>query len=173
MGSDPAPFFANLFLYYYERKWMLKLKQKDIHRARKYGNVFRFIDDLNAMNDGGEFALNFHSIYPPELELTRENKSNDRASFLDLDIALDGGTFQVGLFDKRDAFPFSIVRMPYKDSNIPSSIFYSAIGAEVLRIARVSTNSNKFTSSVLPLITRMRKQGAKILRLKSTLTNFF
>ena len=173
MGSDPAPFFANLFLYHYERKWMLQLKRKDIHRARKFGNVFRFIDDLNAMNDSGEFAANFRSIYPPELELSKENKSDNRASFLDLDISLNGGTFEVGLFDKRDAFPFSIVRMPYKDSNIPSSIFYSAIGAEVLRIARVSTNSYKFMNSVSPLITRMGKQGAKVCRIKSTLKKFF
>ena len=173
MGSDPAPFFANLFLYHYERKWMLQLKKKDIRRARKYCNVFRFIDDLNAMNDGGEFAANFHNIYPQELELSKENKSDNRASFLDLDIVLDGGTFEVGLFDKRDTFPFSIVRMPFKDSNIPSSIFYSAIGAEVLRIARVTTNKNKFTNVVLPLITRMRKQGAKILRIKNTLKKFF
>ena len=35
MGSDPAPFFANLFLYYYESKWMNELKKKDLIRARK------------------------------------------------------------------------------------------------------------------------------------------
>ena len=63
--------------------------------------------------------------------------------------------------------------MPYKDSNIPSSIFYSAIGAEMLRIARVCTSRNKFTYSILPLITRMKKQGAKILRIKSTIKRFF
>ena len=28
MVSDPAPFFANLFLYYYESRWMNELKKK-------------------------------------------------------------------------------------------------------------------------------------------------
>ena len=40
MGSDPAPFFANLFLYYYERRWMNELKgvvprKKSIFRKPK------------------------------------------------------------------------------------------------------------------------------------------
>ena len=52
MGSDPAPFFANLFLYTYESKWMAELKKSDIRRARKFVNVFRFIGDLIALNDG-------------------------------------------------------------------------------------------------------------------------
>ena len=30
MGSDPAPLFANLFLYFYESKWMNKLKKNDL-----------------------------------------------------------------------------------------------------------------------------------------------
>ena len=173
MGSDPAPFFANLFLYHYERKWMLDLKQKDLQKARKYGNVFRFIDDLSAVNNGDEFATNYKNIYPPELELTRENQSDNQASFLDLDITLKDNQFEIGLFDKRDAFPFSIVRMPHKSSNIPSSIFYSSIGAEVLRIARVSTNSERFSSSVLPLIFRMIKQGGTKLRINKILKKFF
>ena len=37
MGSDPAPFFANLFLYHYERQWLLNLKKKDLAKARKFG----------------------------------------------------------------------------------------------------------------------------------------
>ena len=65
MGSDPAPFFANLFLFHYECKWIDNLKKQDYHRARKFHNVFRFIDDLLAINDGGEFGKSFLDIYPP------------------------------------------------------------------------------------------------------------
>ena len=59
MGADPAPFFANLFLYFHEEKYMKKLKKVDKRNARRYGNVFRFIDDLNSMNDVGEFERSF------------------------------------------------------------------------------------------------------------------
>ena len=173
MGSDPAPFFANLFLYFYESKWMDSLKKKDLLRARKFGNLFRFIDDLSAINDDGEFENNFKDIYPPELELGKENSNNYEASFLDLHIRVENGKFCVGLFDKRDNFPFSIVRMPYKSSNIPSNIFYSAIGAETLRIAKANNSANTFYDSVTPLISRMMKQGAQKQRLCKVLGKFY
>ena len=46
---------------------------------------------------------------------------------MDLNIKIKDGKFHFGLFDKRDSFSFSIVRMPDKSSNAPSSIVYSAI----------------------------------------------
>ena len=159
MGSDPAPFMANLFLYHFESKWLKELKKKNLNHARKFSNTFRFIDDLNAMNDGGLFENHFHEIYPPELELKKEH-GNDHASFLDLSISLREQQFDVKLFDKRDAFPFDIVRMPQRHSNIPSRIFYSAIGAEVLRIGRTSSNAVSFIESSKKLLARMFKQGA-------------
>ena len=69
MGSDPAPFFANLFLYRYESRWLNKMKKQNNVLARKFGRVFRFIDDLLAVNDGDEFEKYHSEIYPPELEL--------------------------------------------------------------------------------------------------------
>ena len=147
MGSDPAPFFATLFLYHYERKWLLELKKKDLVSARKFGNTFRFIDDLNVVNDGGYFSEHFHEIYPKEMELSKENNGSVTASFLDLDIEIRDDKFHYGLYDKRNAFNFEIVRMPFKCSNMPSFMFYSTAGAEVLRIARASTDRVKFSSA--------------------------
>ena len=34
MESDPAPFFENLFLDFYECKWMNELKKNDLIKAR-------------------------------------------------------------------------------------------------------------------------------------------
>ena len=94
--------------------------------------MFRFIDDLSAVNDSNEFELHHNEIYPEELQLNRENKDSKQASFLDIDITIKDKKFVTSLYDKRDDFPFSIVRMPYKCSNIPSTVFYSSIGAEIL-----------------------------------------
>ena len=69
MGSDPAAFFANLFLYFYESKWMKDSKKNKLIKARKLGNIFRFIDDLNCINDGGESESNYSNIYPEALQL--------------------------------------------------------------------------------------------------------
>ena len=173
MGSDPAPFFANLFLYHYERQWLLKLKKEDLAKARKFGNTFRFIDDLCTLNDGGEFEKHYREIYPEEMQLSKENKGNKNASFLELGISIENKQIKVGLFDKRDAFPFTIVRMPYSSSNMPSTIFYSSLGAEILRIARATSNVESFTMSSKKLIIRMIKQGAVMFRVQLVLKKFF
>ena len=76
MGSDPAPYFANLFLFYFEMKWMDKLKKDNFAATRKYSNTFRFIDDLITINNAGHFDKNINNIYPPELQLKKENHNN-------------------------------------------------------------------------------------------------
>ena len=77
------------------------------------------------------------------------------------------------LFDKRDNFLFSIVRMPFSDSNIPSTMFYSSIGAEILRISRVSSAEEQFFNSSEAVIRRMINQGARKERLKKTLKKMY
>ena len=126
MGTDPAPFMANLFLYYYENKFMKELMKTDKRAARKFGNVWRYIDDLNAVNNDQIFEHNIPNIYPPELELKKENTGYLSATFLDLDITIVDNKFSLKLYDKRDDFGFSIVRMPYASNNMPSTIFYSS-----------------------------------------------
>ena len=170
MGSDPAPFFANLFLYYFENEFLKKLKKSDLSKARKFCNTFRFVDDLGALNDGGCFDLFWKEIYPSELELEKQNAEVSKASLLELDISLANNAFETKLFDKRDSFPFEISRMPHVSSNAPTKIFYSALGAEVLRIARATTKPCDFFVSGRNLINRMKKQGGISSKIKRTLS---
>ena len=93
--------------------------------------------------------------------------------FLDLDLTNINGHLDVKLFDKRDSFPFSIVRLPFASSNMPSSMFYSCIGAEVIRIGRVSTSFDHFLLSAKSLLDRAIKQGAKTWRLDKTLKKVY
>ena len=79
---------------------MDELKKNDLIKAKKLCNIFRFIDDLNSINDGGEFESNFSKTYPEELQLSKENTDKHEASFLDLDIKIKDGKFHFGLFDK-------------------------------------------------------------------------
>ena len=112
------------------------------------------------MNDGGEFGRVYRDIYPNELELKVEH-SGVHASFLNLDITIKDGIFVYKLYDKRDAFPFSIVRMPYTSSNIPETIFYSALVGEFLRIAHSTLFYEDFLPKASELICRLNNQGAK------------
>ena len=101
--------------------------------------LFRFIDEFAAVNNDCKFEGSYKEIYPPELELKKENSGVTEGSFLDHVIKIEGNRFSINLFDKRDAFPFSIVRMPSLCSNILSKVFYATNGSEILRIVGVTT----------------------------------
>ena len=158
MGIDPAPFWANLYLYFYENKFITRLMQTDKRRARKFVNACRFIDDECNINDSGEFARSFHEIYPEELHLKCEHQGI-HATFLDLDIPIVDCIFVYKLFDKRDDFPFTIVRMPDLSGNIPAFIFYGSIMSEFLRIARCTRLIEDFIPRAKMLCDRMVSQG--------------
>ena len=163
MGIDPAPFWANLYLYFYEDKFIVHLISVDKMRARKFLNAMRFIDDECNLNDNKEFSKSFVEIYPPELQLKCEHEGN-HATFLDLDISIFDNTFIYKLFDKRDDFPFTIVRMPDLNGNIPSNMFYGSIMSEFLRIARCTLLLSDFIPRARKLYERMINQGGSANR---------
>ena len=113
MGSDPAPFFANLFLTHKEADWVKAQRKLGTIYVRKINNSVQFIDDLLSLNDRSIFEKHYEDIYTTELELLKENNSNSCASFLDLYDYIENGEFHTRLFDKQDSFGFDIVRMPF------------------------------------------------------------
>lgn len=136
--------------------------------ARHFHATKRFIDDLCALNDGNLFEKVYQEIYPDELELKKEHSGN-HGTFLNLEITIIEGKFVYKLYDKRDAFPFSIVRMPHVDSNIPEVIFYSSLVGEFLRIARATLLYHDFVDKAKTLCLRMCKQGANTLKVRQSL----
>ena len=81
---------------------------------------------------------------------------------MNLDITVKDEMFVYKLFDKRDAFPFLIVCMPYVDSNIHKPIFYSALVDEFLRIARSFLLYKDFNEKAMELFNRMKSQKSII-----------
>ena len=159
MGIDPAPFWANLYLYHYENLYITKLIRTDRYKGFKFKNTFRFIDDACTLNDSDVFVQSYKEIYPKELELKCEH-SGVHATFLELDITISDAVFVFKLFDKRDDFPFSIIRMPDLTGNIPHHVFYGSIMSEVLRIARATLQYDDFVPRIKELFARMVNQGA-------------
>ena len=85
-----------------------------------------FIVDMLCLNDGFEFDKQCLEIYPKDLELKCKHLGMSTA-FLELNIMIKDDIFVYKLYDKRDTFPFSIVRMPNLLSNISTNIFYVAV----------------------------------------------
>ena len=63
--------------------------------------------------------------------------------------------------------------MPDKSSNMPSSVVYSAIGAESLRIATASNNPESFSTAIKPLIAHVSRQGVSVGKINSCILKFF
>ena len=87
MGTNCAPLVADLFLFCYERDFMLSLSdndQTDIIEA--FNSTFRYLDDLLNI-DYPYFEQMVGQIYPTELQLNKANSSDTEAPFLDLSVA--------------------------------------------------------------------------------------
>ena len=121
MGVHSAAFWANLFLYSYEEEYMSSLISSDKIKVRYFHSTNRFIGDLCAVNDGGEFGKFICDIYPKWLELKVEHQS-DHATFLNLGITIKERTFLYKLFDKKLRFIFNCKNVLY-EKEYPSNYF--------------------------------------------------
>ena len=169
MGSNPVPFFPNLFLFFYDSIWLKSIKNTNYEVVRKFGNVFRFINDLIAINDTNEFENHYNEIYPSGLILKKENTSHTETTFLDLHLCINEGQIQTSLYDKRNFYNFNFVRFPYKSSTIPSKVFFATISYETLRICRATSSMVQFIKTSKVFLHRMLRQGEDPLGVKKVL----
>ena len=87
MGTNCAPPVADLFLFCYERDFMLSLSednQSDVIKA--FNSTSRYRDGLLNI-DNNFFDSMVNRIYPSELQLNKANVSDTEDSFLDLHLS--------------------------------------------------------------------------------------
>ena len=131
MGIGTPLYWANLFLYFFESKYVQQLISKGSPCAYKFHRASRFMDGRPCTINDDDECSSYKFIYPKQLELKLEHQG-EHATCLDLDITIEDNIFLRKLFDKRDKFPFFIVRIPYLSSTVPSSIFYGSLFSEFL-----------------------------------------
>ena len=137
MGTNCAPLIADLFLFCYERDFMLNLsKSNQIDLIQKFNRTSRYIDDILNL-DNPCFEKYIDKIYPKELILNKTNVSSTDVSFLDLHLTLNNNVLKTSLYDKRDDFNFDIVNFPYLDGNIPKGPSYGTYISQLVRFARI------------------------------------
>lgn len=173
MGTNCAPLVADLFLYCYERDFMLSLapdNQSDIIEA--FNNTSRYLDDIFNINN--PFFPNFiHQIYPSELTLNKANQSDVRSSFLDLDLHLEKGRIISKIYDKRDDFNFETVNYPHLDGDVPRSTSYGVYASQLLRFARACSRVEDFNSRNLIITKKLLHQGFRYHKLRKTLAKTY
>ena len=169
MGVDPAPQMANLYLYYYEAAFMEKLTKQNYSKANKFNNTSRFIDDLGTLNNDGILVTEKAKIYPVELMLNVENQDDNHATFLDIEVNVEGDQFKTKTYDKRENYKFEIVNYPDLSGNIPHGAAYSVYTSQVIRYARVCNEADDFKERVKALTNKLIKKRFTINRLKNTM----
>ena len=140
MGTSYAPLVADLFLFYYERDFMLSLSednQSDVIEA--FNSTSRYLDDLLEI-DNIFFDSMVNRIYPSELQINKANVSDTEASYLDLNLSISDGFVKTKIYDKRDDFDFDIVNFPFLDGDVPRSTSYGVYISQLIRFARVSSH---------------------------------
>ena len=89
----------------------------------------------------------------------KKNDINTESPFLDLCIKIRNNSFSISLYDKRDDFPFSIVKIPYLCNNISFKKVFSVFGADIWRIARTTSTCNKFRTCFKAFLNRPQNQN--------------
>ena len=98
-GSPLGPTFANLFLTYYEHKWLenclLQFKPKSCRR---------YVDDIFLMFDKKDHVkkfLKYMNTRRRNIKFTFEEEQDNKISFLDISITRVGNELQTSLFCKK------------------------------------------------------------------------
>ena len=121
MGTNCAPQVAELFLFCYERDFMMPLSndnQADVNTA--FNTTSRYLDDILNINNV-YFDNMVSQINPSELQLNKANTSGTKAAFLDLHLSIFNDITSTKIYDKRDDFDFEIVNVPFLDGNVSRS----------------------------------------------------
>ena len=84
MGTNCALLVADLFLFCYERDFMLSLSDNNqTDTIEAFNSISRYLDDL-LNTDNPYFEQMVGQIYPTELLLNKANSSDTEVPFLDL-----------------------------------------------------------------------------------------
>ena len=113
MGPNCAPLVADLFLFCYERGFMMSLSddnQTDIIDA--FNTTSSYLDDILNINNV-YFDNMVSQIYHSELQLDKANTPDTEAAFLDLHLSISNDIVSTKIYDKLDDFDFEIVNFPF------------------------------------------------------------
>ena len=173
MGTYCAPLVADLFLFCYERDFMLSLSDKnqtDIIEA--FNSTSRYLDDLLNINNP-YFEQMVGQIYPTDLQLNKANSSDTEAPFLDLNLSITNGIVSSKIYDKRDDFNFEIVNFPFLDGDVPGSPSYGVYISQLIRFARVCSNVDYFNNRNCFLTAKLLKQGCRYHKIRKAFSKFY
>ncbi|MEL6542770.1 MAG: hypothetical protein AAFQ34_15395 [Pseudomonadota bacterium] len=169
MGANFSPNAANLYLHFYESKFMnINCNENRL----VYSYVYRFIDDLLAINNGS-ILRDINSIYPPALEIQNTNVApHGKCSFLDIDIEITDNRFVHKVYDKRRDYNFEILGLPSFNSNTPSKLAYGVLCSQFCRYASICKYREDFIFNCQLFIRKLQQNNFPMYVLKKLVNKF-
>ena len=168
IGTNCAPLVADLFLFCYERDFMMSLsddKQADIIDV--FNTTSGYLDHiLNIYNV--YFDTMVSQIYPSELQLNKVCTSDTDATFLDLHLSISNDIVSTKSYDKRDDFDFEIINFPFLDGDVPRSTSHGVYISQLIRFARASSHVADSNTRNKLLSQNFFKQGYQYHKLRKT-----
>ena len=173
MGTNCAPFLANIFLHVYEYEYLNKLMNEgDVSTAKLLSNTLRYQDDCICLNDADAFRHHYRNIYPVEMTLENTNISKAVSTFLDLRISIYRGKFRYCSYDKRKEFKFDICNFPDLNGNVPWGGSYGVFMSQLVRYCDINLNIDTFHNDVKLMVNKLVQQGFIYERLWDTFFKF-
>ena len=170
MGTNCAPLVADLFLFCYERDFMLSLSDDtQVDFIEAFNSTSRYLDDLLNI-DNPYFEGTVSQIYPAELQLNKANTSDTKAAFLDLHLSILDGVVSSKIYDKRDDFDFDIVNFPFSDGCSPHHFLW-CLHLSTYSL-RMSSHLADFNARSKSLTAKLLQQGYRYHKLRKLFLNF-
>ena len=140
MGSNCAPLVANLFMFCYERYFLLYLSENNqnvvVVVLEAVNSTSRYLDGLLTINNP-YFKQMISQINPTELQLNKANSFDTEAPFL-LDLSTTNGIVSSEIYDKQHDFNFEIVNFLCLDGDVPRSSHSCGVYiSQLIHFARV------------------------------------
>ena len=175
MGAKPSPDLTDLNLYKHEANFIDSLVQTNqVEKAKAFHMTFRRSDDLLCVDN--PFAEEFFTgaVYPPHLQLVRTAERASEADFIGMKISTlpNKNSLDISIFDKRDDFPFEVVRYPFLDSNVPLSQCYGVFVSLLNRFHDICSAFASFLHRAVLLADFLLRRSYSKKRLISTFHRF-
>jgi hypothetical protein len=146
MGTNCAPFLANLYLFAKEFHWINEMYQKQETRAilfKYFRMCFRYLDDLFAGNNNFQMDNYKEVIYP--IELKCENTlTAASANFLQLKITVHSGRFLMDVHDKRLGFKYRAIKFPQACSKVSFTPCHNVFFGQLISFNTICENYTSF-----------------------------
>ena len=118
--------------------------------ALQLSSTVRFIDDLLS-STSLPFSNVAGDIYDRSLTLEYSAQNDRRCDYLDLSINIENQR-TVSVYNKTDAFNFSVLRYSYPCSNVPSDLHYQVLASQILRFVRICNNLDSLQEKVSEVV---------------------